>query len=173
MGLPKKLTTSMQIKFANLVVTEEGRMSATECAIAAGYSEDTAHVIASRLQNPKHFPLVVEYIGKRRSELLKKYDISYEGHLTELGKLRDEFRQNKAWTAAGNMEVSRGKAAGFYNNQQIHLHKHENLSQEEIDAKVVEALKHYQPIIDKDAEVVTDELSSLPNAEESSSDLQK
>ena len=172
MGLPKKLT-SMQIKFANLVVTEEGRMSATECAIAAGYSEDTAHVIASRLQNPKHFPLVVEYIGKRRSELLKKYDISYEGHLTELGKLRDEFRQNKAWTAAGNMEVSRGKAAGFYNNQQIHLHKHENLSQEEIDANVVEALKHYQPIIDKDAEVVTDELSSLPNAEESSSDLQK
>ena len=172
MGLPKKLT-SMQIKFANLVVTEEGRMSATECAIAAGYSEDTAHVIASRLQNPKHFPLVVEYIGKRRSELLKKYDISYEGHLTELGKLRDEFRQNKAWTAAGNMEVSRGKAAGFYNNQQIHLHKHENLSQEELDAKVVEALKHYQPIIDKDAEVVTDELSSLPNAEESSSDLQK
>ena len=172
MGLPKKLT-SMQIKFANLVVTEEGRMSATECAIAAGYSEDTAHVIASRLQNPKHFPLVVEYIGKRRSELLKKYDISYEGHLTELGKLRDEFRQNKAWTAAGNMEVSRGKAAGFYNNQQIHLHKHENLSQEEIDAKVVEALKHYQPIIDKDAEVVTDELSSLPNAEESSSELQK
>ena len=172
MGLPKKLT-SMQIKFANLVVTEEGRMSATECAIAAGYSEDTAHVIASRLQNPKHFPLVVEYIGKRRSELLKKYDISYEGHLTELGKLRDEFRQNKAWTAAGNMEVSRGKAAGFYNNQQIHLHKHENLSQEEIDAKVVEALKHYQPIIDKDAEVVTDELSSLRTAEESSSDLQK
>ena len=55
------------------------------------------------------------------------------------------------------MEVSRGKAAGFYNNQQIHLHKHENLSQEEIDAKVVEALKHYQPIIDKEAEVGTDE----------------
>tara|TARA_Y100001937_G_scaffold69604_1_gene94932 strand:- start:3736 stop:4254 length:519 start_codon:yes stop_codon:yes gene_type:complete len=172
MGLPKKLT-SMQIKFANLVVTEEGRKTATECAIEAGYSEDTAHVIASRLQNPKHFPLVVEYIGKRRSELLKKYDITYEGHLSELGKLRDEFRQNKAWTAAGNMEVSRGKAAGFYNNQQIHLHKHENLSQEELDAKVVEALKHYQPIIDKNAEVVTDELSSLPTVEESSSDLQK
>ena len=163
----------MQIKFANLVVTEEGRKTATECAIEAGYSEDTAHVIASRLQNPKHFPLVVEYIGKRRSELLKKYDITYEGHLSELGKLRDEFRQNKAWTAAGNMEVSRGKAAGIYNNQQIHLHKHENLSQEELDAKVVEALKHYQPIIDKNAEVVTDELSSLPTVEESSSDLQK
>ena len=172
MGLPKKLTP-MQIRFANLIVSEEGRKTATECAIAAGYSEDTAHVIASRLQNPKHFPLVVDYIGRRRTELMKKYNISYEGHLSELGKLRDEFRVNKAWTAAGNMEISRGKAAGFYNNQQIHLHKHENLSQEEIDARVVEALKHYQPIIDKDAEIITDELSSLPNDEESSSDLQK
>ena len=65
MGLPKKLTP-MQIKFANLIVSEEGRMTATDCAIAAGYSEDTAHVIASRLQNPLHIPLVVEYIGSRR-----------------------------------------------------------------------------------------------------------
>ena len=105
--------------------------------------------------------------------MLKKYDVTYERHMAELGKIRDEARVNKAWTAAGNMEIARGKAAGFYTNQSVHLHKHENLSQEEIDAKVVEALKHYQPIIDKDAEVVTDELSSLPNAEESSSDLQK
>ena len=84
----------MQVKFANLIVTEEGRMTATECAVAAGYEKDSAHVTASRLQNPKHYPLVVEYIGQRRSELLKKYDVSYEGHLVELGKLRDEFRKN-------------------------------------------------------------------------------
>ena len=121
MGLPKKLT-AMQIKFANLIVSEEGRMTATDCAIAAGYSEDTAHVIASRLQNPQHFPLVVEYIGSRRSELLKKYDITYEGHLAELGKLRDESRKNKAWSAAINAEVGRGKAGGLQNNNEIHLH---------------------------------------------------
>tara|TARA_Y100000592_G_scaffold8962_1_gene12587 strand:+ start:178 stop:345 length:168 start_codon:yes stop_codon:yes gene_type:complete len=43
MGVPKKLT-AMQIKFANLIVSEEGRMTATDCAIAAGYAEDSAHV---------------------------------------------------------------------------------------------------------------------------------
>ena len=171
MGLPKKLTP-MQIKFANLIVSEEGRMTATDCAIAAGYSEDTAHVIASRLQNPQHFPLVVEYIGSRRSELLKKYDITYEGHLAELGKLRDESRKNNAWSAAINAEVGRGKAGGLQNNNEIHLHKHENTSQEDIDARVKEALKFSQPIIDKDAEIVTAELSSLPNDEESSSEPQ-
>ena len=172
MGLPKKLT-SMQIKFANLIVTEEGRLTATECAIQAGYAEDSAHVTASRLQDPKYYPLVVEYIGNRRNELLKKYDITYEGHLAELGKLRDESRKNKAWSAAINAEVGRGKAGGFQNNNELHLHKHVNVSKDELDAKVVEALKYYQPIIDKDAEIVTTELSSSPTDEESSSDLQK
>ncbi len=163
----------MQIKFANLIVSEEGRMTATDCAIAAGYAEDSAHVTASRLQDPRHYPLVVEYIGSRRSELLKKYDITYEGHLAELGKLRDESRKNKAWSAAINAEVGRGKAGGLQNNNEIHLHKHENTSQEDIDARVKEALKFYQPIIDKDAQVITAELSSSPTDEESSSDHQK
>ena len=172
MGLPKKLTP-MQIKFANLIVSEEGRMTATECAIKAGYSEDTAHVIASRLQNPRHFPLVVEYIGSRRNELLKKYGITYEGHQVELGKLRDESRKNKAWSAAINAEIARGKAGGFQNNNELHLHKHVDVSKDELDARVIEALKHYQPIIDKDAEIVTTELSSSPTDEESSSDPQK
>ena len=119
MGVPKRLTEK-QLKFANLIIANEGRKTATECAVLAGYDEESAYVRASELQNPKKYPLVVEYIGKRRSELLKKYDISFDGHMVELGKLRDEFRENKAWTAAGNMEVSRGKAAGYYNNQQIH-----------------------------------------------------
>ena len=174
MGVPKRLT-EMQMRFAEIIVFggPEGPCTGKEAATIAGYSANRATQEASELQNPKKYPLVVEYIGKRRSELLKKYDISFDGHMVELGKLRDEFRENKAWTAAGNMEVSRGKAAGYYNNQQIHLHKHEGLSQEEIDEKVVEALKHYQPIIDKDAEIITDELSSLPKHEESSSDHQK
>ena len=132
-----------------------------------------SHDHASRLQDPKYYPLVVEYIGNRRNELLKKYDITYEGHLAELGKLRDESRKNKAWSAAINAEVGRGKAGGFQNNNELHLHKHVNVSKDELDAKVVEALKYYQPIIDKDAEIVTTELSSSPTDEESSSDLQK
>tara|TARA_R100000700_G_scaffold3578_3_gene6629 strand:+ start:209 stop:931 length:723 start_codon:yes stop_codon:yes gene_type:complete len=164
--------TDKQRKFAELIASEEGRLTPEMCAIKAGYSEKSAYSKASQLQNSKLHPDVVTYIGIRRSELRKKYDITFEGHITELGRLRDEFRENKAWTASGNMEVSRGKAAGYYNNQQIHLHKHEGLSQEEIDKKVVEALEHYQPIIDRNAEVVTDELSSSPNVEESSSDPQ-
>ena len=49
MGLPKRLT-EMQMKICNLLVTNEGRKTPTECAIEAGYEKDTAHDTASELQ---------------------------------------------------------------------------------------------------------------------------
>ena len=67
MGLPKKLT-EMQIKFAQLLVTNEGRKTPTECAIEAGYAKERATITASELQSPKKYPLVVKYIGEIRDE---------------------------------------------------------------------------------------------------------
>ena len=55
MGVPKRLT-EQQIKFANLLISEQGRMTATACAIEAGYAKDSARQAASKLQNPKLFP---------------------------------------------------------------------------------------------------------------------
>jgi len=63
MGLPKQLT-EMQMKFAQELVTNEGRMTKYECAIAAGYAKDRARVTASELTNPRKYPLVVKYIGE-------------------------------------------------------------------------------------------------------------
>ena len=154
MGLPKRLTEK-QIKFANLVVSEEGRKTNTECAVEAGYEENSAYVSASKLQNPLLYPLVTQYIGRLRAEKIKKYDITYEKHLAELGKIRDEARVNKAWSAAGNMEIARGKAAGFQNNNHLHLHKDlDKLEESELDKLLETALKNYKPIFDSSAEVV-------------------
>ena len=76
MGLPKKLT-EMQMKFAQELVTNEGRKTGTQCAIDAGYSKEAARQQASVLQNPKLYPLVVKYIGELREEYQKKYDVSF------------------------------------------------------------------------------------------------
>ena len=43
MGVPKRLTEK-QLKFANLIIAHEGRKTATECAILAGYDEESAYV---------------------------------------------------------------------------------------------------------------------------------
>ena len=148
MGQPKKLT-EMQIKFAYELVTNEGRKTATECAVVAGYSTNAAKISASKLQNPKLYPLVVQYIGELRSEFQKKYDVTFERHITELSKLRDEARESKAWSAAVNAEVARGKAAGLYIEQKIiRTGKLEDLSEEELDKRLAEVLDQYSPILE-------------------------
>ena len=48
----------MQMKFAQELVTNEGRKTKTECAVDAGYEKDSAHVRASELTNPRKYPLV-------------------------------------------------------------------------------------------------------------------
>ena len=148
MGVPKKLT-EMQMKFAYELVTNEGRKTATECAIAAGYSSDAAVVSASKLQNPKTYPLVVQYIGQLRSEYQKKYDVTFERHISELAKLRDNARENKAWSAAVNAEVARGKAAGLYVEQKIiRTGKLEDLTAEQLEARMKEIINEYSPILE-------------------------
>src|SRR5210317_1644034 len=148
MGLPKKLT-EQQIKFSNLLVAEEGRKTATQCAIEAGYAKDSARQHASKLQNPKLYPLVVQYIGELRAEWQKKFEVTFGNHITELGKLRDEAREKKAWSAAVNAEVARGKAAGLYIEQKIiRTGKLEDLSTEELESRMKQIIDEYSPILE-------------------------
>jgi len=148
MGLPKKLTEA-QIKFANLLVCEEGRKTATQCAIEAGFAKDSARQYASLLQNPKKYPLVVQYIGELREEWQKKYEVTFANHVSELGKLRDEAREKKAWSAAVNAEVARGKAAGLYIEQKIiRTGKLEDLTTEELEGRMKQIIDDYSPILE-------------------------
>jgi phage terminase small subunit len=147
MGLPKQLTPK-QIKFAQELVYNEGRKTATQCAIDAAYSEDRAHVTASELQNPKMYTLVAQYIGQLRDEIRKKYDIDFDSHLAQLGDMRNKALDNKAWTAAINAEVARGKAAGLYIEQKIiRTGKLDDLTEEELDSRIAEVLDQYSPIL--------------------------
>ena len=87
MGVPKRLT-EQQMKFAYELVTNEGRKTATECAIDAGFAKEHARQYASKLKNPKLYPLVVKYIGELREEWQNKYEVTYEKHIAELGQIR-------------------------------------------------------------------------------------
>jgi len=136
MGLPKQLS-EQQKKFAELLVYNEGRKTPTECALEAGYAEGSAHVRASELRNANKYPLVVKYIGEIREEVQRKYEITFEKHITELGRIRQEALAKGAFSAATNAEVARGKAAGLYIEQKIiRTGKPEDMSIEELEAKM-------------------------------------
>ena len=139
----------MQMKFAHEIVTNEGRKNGFECAKDAGYAEDSARVRASELQNPKRFPLVVKYIGELRDEYQKKYAVTFERHITELGKIRQDALKKGAWSAAVNAEVARGKAAGLYVEQKIiRTGKIDDLSEIELETRMKEIIDQYSPILE-------------------------
>ena len=146
MGLPKKLT-ERQIKFAELLVYNEGRKSPSECAYEAGYKTRPRQA-ASELRNPKIAPLVVKYIGELRAEIQEKYGITFEKHIGELAKLREDARPKGAWSAAINAEIARGKAGGLYVDQKLVLSGNlDNMSEKELEAKMNQILEDHKTLI--------------------------
>ena len=146
--VPKRLT-EMQRNFAQELVSNEGRKYAYQCAIEAGYSSDRSRVTAAELVNPRKFPLVVSYIGELRQEYQKKYAVTFERHITELGKIRQDALKKGAWSAAVNAEVARGKAAGLYVEQKIiRTGKLDDLSEEELESRMKEIIDQYSPILE-------------------------
>ena len=146
MGLPKNLT-ERQIKFAELLVYNEGRKSPSECAYEAGYKTRPRQA-ASELRNPKIAPLVVRYIGELRAEIQEKYGITFEKHIGELAKLREDARAKGAWSAAINAEIARGKAGGLYVDQKLVLSGNlDNMSEKELEAKMNQILEDHKTLI--------------------------
>ena len=179
MGVPKRLT-EMQKRFAEYLVFNEGRTTGSDAAIAAGYSPKRAKVEASELQNPRLSPLVVQYIGELREEKLKKYEVTYDKHVAELGKIREEALKKGAFSAATNAEKNRGMAAGLYIDRKIiKTGKLEEMSEEQLEAKMKKILEDYAPILNakqiegEALEVTESSKSSSHKQEESLSDPQK
>jgi len=149
MGVPKRLT-EMQMRFAEYVVFggPDGPMTQTEAATAAGYSAKRARQEGSELLTPRLSPLVVQYVGKLKEERLKKFEVSYEGHIAELARLREAALKKGSFSSAVNAEANRGKAAGLYIDRKIIKHgKLEDMSEEELENKMKQILDDYAPIL--------------------------
>ena len=115
MGVPKRLT-EMQKRFAEYLIFggPEGPVNKMEAAILAGYSTKRAMVEGSELTNPRHCPLVVQYMEKLREEKLTKFSVTYDSHISELARIKDLALKKNSFSAAVNAETNRGKAGGLY-----------------------------------------------------------
>ena len=181
MGVPKRLT-DMQMRFAEFIVFggAEGPMTQSEAAIAAGYSPQRSRQEGSELMNPRLSPLVAKYIGKLKEEKHKKFEVTYEGHVAELARLREAALKKGSFSSAVNAETNRGKAGGLYIDRKIiKTGKLEDMTEEQLEAKMKQILDDYEPLLNaKQVEALPEEttevsLSSSHKPKESSSDLQK
>jgi len=149
MGVPKRLT-EMQKRFAEYLIFggPDGPLSKSEAAELAGYSPKRSRVEGSELTNPRLSPLVVQYIGKLQDERLQKHEVSYSKHIAELDRIKQAALKKGSFSSAVNAEVSRGKAAGLYIDRKIiKTGKLEDLSEQELEAKMKQILDDYAPLL--------------------------
>jgi|TARA_B100000315_G_C14539451_1_gene570124 hypothetical protein len=175
MGVPKRLT-EMQKRFAEFVVFggPEGPMTQGEAAIAAGYAKNSARVEGSQLLNPRYSPLVVQYVGRLKEERLEKHKITYDTHLAELARLREAALKKNSFSAAVNAETNRGKAGGLYIERKIIKHgKLEDMSEQELEAKMKQILDDYAPILNVTSSEQQPKLEKSPEPEKKEKELPK
>jgi len=169
MGVPKRLT-EMQKRFAEFIVFggPEGPVSQMEAAKLAGYSHNRARQEGSELMNPRLSPLVAKFVGELKEERLKKFEVNYETHIAELDRIKQMALKKGSFSSAVNAETNRGKAAGLYIDRKIIKHgKLEELTEEQLEAKMKQILTDYEPLLN--AKVVEGEAIEAPKVSESSS----
>ncbi len=114
-----------------------------------------------------------------KEERLKKHEVTYEGHVAELPRLRKAALKKGSFSSAVNAEANRGKAAGLYTDRKrIKTGKLEDLSEAELENKMKQILSDYEPLlnaktVEGESSDIKSSESSLPTVEESSSDPQK
>ena len=126
--------TPKQQKFIDLYTSKYGELSATECAIRAGYDRSSAHTRANELLDWRKNPEIVKAIDERMISNKEIWLIDKEKHLANLTRIQNEARQKGQYGVAGKMEELKGKVQGFYIDRNMTLTK--EITPEELNDKM-------------------------------------
>lgn len=136
-----RILTERQKTFAELYV--EGVYTNTECARRAGFSHEIANVYAAKLLNGNDFPHVVEYIKELREAKERKYGVTTIGQLERLYHLSRGAEEAKQFSAAINAEKLRSALGGLTTDRRETLNRIDNMSRDQILARLVELQEKY------------------------------
>tara|TARA_R100001377_G_scaffold63806_1_gene39393 strand:+ start:714 stop:1211 length:498 start_codon:yes stop_codon:yes gene_type:complete len=137
----EKFLTNRQREFCKLIC--EGIYSNAECARRAGYAEGQANKTASLLLNGRDFPLVTEHLKELREIRERKYGVTLIGQLRRLSKLSIGAEENGQYSSAINAEKIRSALGGLTIDRRETTHQLDQLSREEIVARLSEIRKQH------------------------------
>jgi len=148
--------TNRQMTFAKYVV--EGIYSNAECARKAGYVSDLAAKQASVLLNGRDYPHVLEYIQQLREERERRYGVTLIGQLERLQKLSLGAEEAGQYSAAINAEKIRSALGGLTIDRRETVNVIDQMSRDEITARLAALQKQYPQAFQIDAHVVDAEV---------------
>jgi phage terminase small subunit len=161
--------TTQEWKFVNEFVSGDGNVTLKEAVLRAGWPEKNAKRRAEDLTDPDKNPHIVAAIQKARAEMAEKYGTTYERHMKDLQRIRDQALAAGAYGAAVQAEYRRGQALGtiYIDRKEIRHGTIDSMSKEEVMRKLQEIKKLYgngSPIIDVTPEQVQESLDEEPSA---------
>jgi hypothetical protein len=115
--------TPKQQKFIDLYTSKYGELSATDCAIKAGYERESAHTRASELLDWRKNPDVVRQIEARQLGNKEVWLLDKTKHLANLTRIQQEARAKGQYGVAAKCEELKGKVQGFYVDRNLTLTK--------------------------------------------------
>ncbi|HAB26757.1 MAG TPA: hypothetical protein DCE27_02580 [Xanthomarina gelatinilytica] len=115
--------TAKQQKFIDIYTSRYGELSATDCAIKAGYDRSSAHTRANELLDWRKSPDIVKAIDERQKSNREIWLVDKEKHLANLTRIQQEARAKGQYGVAGKMEELKGKVQGFYIDRNMTLTK--------------------------------------------------
>jgi phage terminase small subunit len=149
--LPKKVRrkalTKQEWTFVKEYVTGDGEVTLKEAARRAGYKESNLKHHGTRLTDPHKSPHVVQAIQELRTELAIKHGTSFERHMKDLQRIRDQALAAGAYSAAVAAEYRRGQALGtiYVERKEIRVGTIDSMSKEEVMRKLQEIHQLYGP----------------------------
>jgi hypothetical protein len=145
--------TEKQEKFCRIYATED--VTRTEAAKLAGYSDTTAPIAGSRFLNGRDYPHVLARVAEIKEELARKYEVSFDGHVRQLARIRDMALEKGNYTAAVAAEKSRGQVAGLYiSRSEILVGKIDQMSREEVLAEIAKLQSQFPVLLESTAPTI-------------------
>jgi hypothetical protein len=145
--------TEKQERFCRIYATED--VTRTEAARMAGFGEGTAAWAASRFLNGRDYPHVLARVAEIKEEPAKKYEVSFDGHVRQLAKIRDMALEKGNYTAAVAAEKSRGQVAGLYiSRSEILVGKIDQMSREEVLAEIAKLQTQFPVLLESTAPTI-------------------
>jgi hypothetical protein len=142
--------TEKQEKFCRIYATED--VTRTEAAKMAGFGDGTASWAASRFLNGRDYPHVLARVAEIKEELARKYEVTFDGHIRQLARIRDMALEKGNYTAAHAAEKSRGQAAGLYiSRSEILVGKIDQMSRDEVLAEITKLQSQFPILLEHTA----------------------
>ena len=125
--------TPIQEKFIDEYCSKFGEISATQCAINAGYARNSAHTRAHELLDWRLHPEVRQEIDRRLEDTRKVWEIDRDKHLRKLNDIGRKADAKGLYGVSLKAEELRGKVAGLYVEKQMVMKA--ELTSDELNSK--------------------------------------